>query len=398
MKTVVINTKNIKKMRIDYYIIYSLIALPFIFPYYFGKIDSFYTFGYVITYVSMALMAILYFKQYFIVDSTIIFLMVWYLLLIYSTRANLGETASVYNHVIKVVLLCLTVGIVVKDDSKQDCFLAALTNLVLFFFIINLVLTAIYPNGIPSITINPSTPYYLYGNVNSTIKYTFAGMCCSSILDARRKKISVQTFIFFGGMFYIFVTVYRMGTAFVALAFVIVWLLLRKKIQNNMRKVYFMFCIFVLVTELLLTIVSSTGLLTFIAQLFGKDADFSGRTLLWNNILLEIIQKPLWGHGIQSAEVLRRQIGNSYGCHNYYLDIVYQTGIIGIFIFIILVALPILKMKKRQKISDELYVMIGYWGAYMLMFLAEPFYDWEYMFIPLLYGIVVSVKKINHKS
>ena len=69
---------------------------------------------------------------------------------------------------------------------------------------------------------------------------------------------------------------------------------------------------------------SSIALL--ISDLFGKDITFSGRALLWQQMLYAIQSNPILGYGLRDSDYVRSLVGISAGAHNYYLDLSFQRG------------------------------------------------------------------------
>lgn len=83
---------------------------------------------------------------------------------------------------------------------------------------------------------------------------------------------------------------------------------------------------------------------TPIASVFGKDATFSGRTLIWNELFIEIGKHPWMGIGFNSfwaaaengpaAEAIRHLQWRAPSGHNGYLDMINEIGLIGFFLFV----------------------------------------------------------------
>lgn len=76
------------------------------------------------------------------------------------------------------------------------------------------------------------------------------------------------------------------------------------------------------------------------ANLFGKDATLTGRTLIWEQVYAQIVRHPLLGTGFNSfwespqAEDLRRALGWLVpNAHSGYLDLTNELGLIGLVLF-----------------------------------------------------------------
>lgn len=117
----------------------------------------------------------------------------------------------------------------------------------------------------------------------------------------------------------------------------------------------FLVCLF------FITYILFPDILKYITDFFGKDASFSGRTDLWGYILIEISKHPLLGTGFAGFWVNNNPILNQLYAvfiwiplqsHNGYLDIINETGIIGLILFISLI-LHYFRMTSKLKLEDK---------------------------------------------
>ena len=127
----------------------------------------------------------------------------------------------------------------------------------------------------------------------------------------------------------------------------------------------------------------NTELSIAINNFFGKQGSFSGRGILWSNCLNAIKQKTYIGFGLQDEEFISYMIGNEFGSHNYYLDLAFQRGVIGLIMMSILLLSPV--FVKNADLSHVHYILIGFCCAYLIMFLAEPFIGTEVLHVPIFY-------------
>ena len=347
-------------------------------------------------YMSIFLMAVTYVLHYKTIRRPFALFFLMYYILLLSTIINNGDIGGSLKHCIKILLLCLLVGTVVDDEKRTDTFLHAVRDITLVFFVFHCITMIVYPNGIPKFSSLSTFPLFVYGSVNSTIRAIFPGMCCSSILDIREKKLSVATLIFFFGQFYCFFAIYHTSTTLIAICFILCCYLFKKVMSRNIRKIYFISIIGVFVLQITIIILSNVNFIEFIADLFQKSSDFSGRTLLWDNTLLSILANPIIGRGQQTTDVIVREIGNVNGAHNYYLDLTYQRGILGLLVFFVIIVQPFKLIKKESKVSDTVFILVVYCCACLIMFLSEPFFEYEYNVLPIFYALLLTQEKDNH--
>ena len=311
-----------------------------------------------------------------------------------STISNHGPLRPALSHSLNVLLLCLVVSLVTRNETDLYYFLRTVQLVTLTYCLLNIAVTMMMPDGIPNFTTNPSVPKYLYGNVNSTIRGLYPGICCSLIMDKRRKtRFSLPTILFFASLAYICVRIYFMATAVICSFILISWVALESIIKKHIRLVYFIVLALVVFFEITIVLQPiNQSISMFVSQTFGKSLDFTGRRALWVRTLAQLPRHYVWGHGFLSADDLLFATGNRYGSHNYYMDLVFQRGIVGLTLMMIIWSLPVFHIS-RKEISSTIYIMIGLCCALFVMFLSEPFYSSELKIMPLFYATSLLVTK-----
>ncbi len=147
----------------------------------------------------------------------------------------------------------------------------------------------------------------------------------------------------------------------------------------------------------------------------GEKQEYSGlnsfewRLRMWESSLPLIKQKPLHGYGLTSFKPMSvdfSNVGRNMGAHNAYLEILFETGLIGLISFLGLLISPLLIFFKNMrnaagKIPSTLWgIGISYLISYMIIcsadnlsyYLAFNWYVW--FFIGLM---LVSERFINDK-
>ena len=385
----------INKTNFKWYCISVLLTLRYLLPNYFDSIIE--QNGLIETMVAVIpLMVGIYIiisSRCRITESFFPFIL-YYFLLVMATAVNRGYIGNVIIHSLHVLMLCLAVDIISKDESQLIGFLKAVRDITLVFYVANFIFTVIYPHGIPALTESPLFPTFLYGNVNSTIKYIIPGICCSCVLDNKNhKRISAVTLVFILGIFENAIRVYMTATAVVAALFILLWVLCKNWIVGKEKWIYLAILISLALFEFLIVLnKNSAEFVTLLTMAFKKTADFSGRRKLWDNTIRLIQEKWLWGYGYKTRDFLKQNIGNYSGSHNYFLDVIFQRGVFGEILFVSIITAPFILIKKRV-LSDGEYILLGVCGACYLMFLIEPFFTTEYLIIPIIYLLVASLSK-----
>lgn len=378
------------------YIVCLLMTGKNLLPFYFAKmIEDHFILDIGTTFFSIILMGIYILMHTKKLDLKFLTVAVIYVPLIFSTLINGGNMFHVVWHSTEVLLVCKLLE-TIKDDEKQLIpFLTAIRDFTLLFYIMNFGVMFMMPKGIPSISAGKLWPWFLYGNVNTTIKYILPGICCSLLLDDKNhKKFSLSTLIFLGGIVFSALTVYFTATAVIADTIIILWVMfffiLKKKTWRYFALPFIggaMFEFLVVFTT------SATKFVVFITTLFNKSLTFSGRAPLWVQEYRLFLRQPLFGYGYISFAKLEHIVGNGNGAHNYYLDMMHQRGLFGLGVLLIFFLFPILYNWNKDVSSKRLFIIMGICGAYAVMFLSEPFYTSENTFIPLFYILFLSCFK-----
>lgn len=391
--------QKIKRETVLCYLMFLVIGLRYLLPSYLsGLVDENRFVDLLFTLLSMGLIVFYFILSKSIPRPSILAVVAVYVCLIGSTLLNRGAIVKVLLHSLQVVLLCMLVDAVVRKPAAFHAFLAAVRDLTLVFYVVNFFLMYILPNGIPSITEGKEYPWFLYGSMNAAIKYVLPGICCSLILDGMQdsKRIvpRVPTLIMMIGIAVSAATVYFTATAVIADVMLLLWALGCKRLSKRAWKLYALLLLVVAVFEIAVVVTAKGGgLLAFIANIFHKPVDFNGRAPIWAKMTDFAMKKPVLGYGLLDYYALLDAVGNGYGSHNYYLDVFQQRGAVGLFVLLAMIAFPILRGWKCKTIEKPQYVLIGTCCAYAVILMTEPFYDVEYLFIPIFYALFAAASR-----
>lgn len=126
-----------------------------------------------------------------------------------------------------------------------------------------------------------------------------------------------------------------------------------------------------------------------IVGIFHKRGDLTFRTVVWDGALEAIKQKPLIGHGyntyVYSTEVVTT--------HNEYLEILYKAGIVGLVIFIAILAITVYKLFKNRKDSLGGWISL-FLGAFFLMFVVEQYSFAFFIFILIFAWRIPDLRRL----
>ena len=314
---------------------------------------------------------------------------------IISTVVNHGNVNAAILTMTYTITECFFILSLLKNENRLMGFLLAVRDITLIFAVANLIIGIVMPHGIASISVGAAHPHFLYGNMNATVRSIMPGLCCSLLLDSKNQRlISMQTILIIFSFFYFVFVQYFMATGFTGIFFLVLWVILYKRISPKYKKAYLIVALIVFLIEVLVVFTfGQSRYALYITGLFSTKTGFSGREALWVRALNQIPQKLLWGYGRLSTEDMFFNIGNAYGSHNYYIDVLFQRGLIGFIPLLVLMLIPIL-WKERQ-IDRGTYILLGCCCSYYIMFLMEPFIGTEMLHIPILF--MAMYRLMNNK-
>lgn len=333
------------------------------------------------------------------VDKYLIWITISYILLIISTIRNNGR---IYDSIISsfmVVIICLVITIAKYKSYLSNILIYSIRNVTFYIFLLNTIISIFMPYGLNKMASN-SAPEFLYGNINSNFKYIIPGLICSILIDMKQNKsISFITFFFYIGTLYTYFFIYQTMTAILGLLIIIIWMGFRKFIEKNIFIIFSGVVVIIILFNIIIVSNSDSNLSLFFIKLFGKNETLNNRTYLWNNTINLIHNNILLGYGFQSEDFMGINIGNYYGSHNYYLDLIFSRGILGsIFIFILILSIN-KKIYNLKCLTNFEYISLGITVVYLFMFLFEPFINYERFFVPLFYILnrELFISKLKYK-
>jgi exopolysaccharide production protein ExoQ len=115
----------------------------------------------------------------------------------------------------------------------------------------------------------------------------------------------------------------------------------------------------------------------------GSFGTLTGRLPLWQSLMSAVAERPVFGYGLDSFyrtdndHVLQSQSlagWRAMGAHNGYVDILLSLGVVGLFLFLLLVVPTFLRAWKRMAARSEASTFAALFAfALILQNMAEPF-------------------------
>ncbi|MCD7771570.1 MAG: O-antigen ligase family protein [Oscillospiraceae bacterium] len=316
--------------------------------------------------------------------------MLLYIELIAVTAVSDGSMMSAVRYSAPVIAVCAYYE--VSDSEGRYKIIKALFWIHYIFAIINFATVVFFPSGLYTYK---DELYFFIGHNNAAGRFLLPTIAYAVIVDIKEKgHLGWRTYIS-GILAFITVCLTWSNTSMVGIGVVLVLLFVFSK-RNlptffNMRNVF----ILSLVITLVLVLGNSFGIFeAIIVNVFHKDMTFTGRTTIWNAVLINIVNKPIFGYGYDVDIWSYASMGNlePSSAHNYYLDLLFRGGIVQLLIQLVIVAVDIKRMdRQKNRLSNALtIVFIGYF----IMWSFEPFVNTGYLDMLLLMLISSGLNSI----
>ena len=308
------------------------------------------------------------------IDKFILFVILFYCSLLFSTfyfsksYVNLiYEFASILSWIVLFKINML--------DNK-DKFLTTLENTFFILLLINFITIILFPGGFYLNSSGYSGNYFL-GYDNNLITYIFPALALSFTNSLNKNgEIGLKSiFLLIISFCSIIFTWSATGVVSMVIMIVLFFAYTINKKDFPIKK----YIVVALSLFIGIVFLRFQNIFSFIIEgWLKKDLTFTGRTYIWDIFIGEIKKSILIGHGIVDSKYLIRTL-NAGHAHNYFLQILYQGGLVTFSMFLGFFFSAINKVKNCK---EKKYVGIVIF-AYLISFIFEA-YSLTNMFIIIL--------------
>lgn len=308
------------------------------------------------------------------IDKFISFVVLFYLSLLFSTF-YFGQT---YVNLLFEFASILSWIVLFKTNifNNKKKFFTNLENMFLFLLTINLITIVLFPGGFYQNSSGYSSNYFL-GYDNNLITYIFPALALSFTNSyGETGKVGLKSiYLLIISLLSIILTWSATGVVAISIIAVLFSIYTFKKKDFPINK----YIIIVLSLFVCIVLLRIQNIFSFIIEgWLKKDLTFTGRTYIWDIFIKQIKQSLFIGHGIVDYKYLIKSL-NAGHAHDYFLQILYQGGIIALAMFLGFFFTAINKMKNcKQKKYAGIIIF-----AYLISFIFEA-YTLTNMFIIVL--------------
>lgn len=255
---------------------------------------------------------------------------------------------------------------------------------VTFFYVfINFVSVILCPEGLWT-SGDGTQPHWFLGQKNILIMMIIPSLTAGLIMLWEKNKRISPMYVFHVVIATLSIlltdSATSVGVLLLFLFFYFLYLIRMNYVQifNSLNFVWIIFLcnIFVLFAKYISVIA------WLITSVLKRNLSFSGRVTIWNHAYEWILKSPVFGWGYEKTDVIITKLGgnpNFLSCHNYFLNVVYKQGIIGLVFLFLVIGIVVKKMYKfrengtSQIISIAILVMLID-GIFEALGWSEPFF------------------------
>lgn len=303
----------------------------------------------------------------------IVFFEVWRVL---ATIYCGGNYTSLFLAIFNALAICLVVEMGLKTDP--DALLDSASFTLGLFVLINFATIILFPQGMYEF--NNYTQNYFLGYRNNSIMLFFPAIIFSIVRSLRKyNKLTLSSFVITAVSFATVILAFS-ATSVIGMTVFILFLLLAliNKMPNFLN----------IITYLAINIAYFFGVIILrlqeafafiIVDMLGRDLTFTGRTKIWDCALAAFAKSPVFGVGEIENQASRDLIGATHA-HNYYLDLLYKSGLPGFLIFFAILIICGVALYRNRKNGKIPFIVSGAICAFMIMLQSEAYYNIYYFF------------------
>lgn len=303
----------------------------------------------------------------------IVFFEVWRVL---ATIYCGGNYTSLFLAIFNALAICLVVEMGLKTDP--DALLDGASFTLGLFVLINFATILLFPQGMYEF--NTFTQNYFLGYRNNSIMLFFPAIIFSIVRSLRKyNKLTLSSFVITAVSFATVIIAFS-ATSVIGMTVFTLFLLLAliNKMPNFLN----------IITYLAINIAYFFGVIILrlqeafafiIVDMLGRDLTFTGRTKIWDCALAAFAKSPVFGVGEIENQASRDLIGATHA-HNYYLDLLYKSGLPGFLIFFAILIICGVALYRNRKNGKIPFVVSGAICAFMIMLQSEAYYNIYYFF------------------
>lgn len=377
--------KKIKKSNLKFILIILFLIIPFfelpLLNKYFPIFNQILKYWKILSFILITIIYLMQRKK----SKIIAYIIIYIIILAISTLINTGD--YLYLASLSVGILSMSLIFDYGLNSKyKNLFLRIITNYLFMLLSINLFLIILYPNGMYTATDTNYIQNWLLGYKNSLILYIYPCLLSSIIYSyINKNKLNFLSKVVFIVSF-ISALLAGTSTTLFGLMFIGFYLVFNKMFINNKIfsiKNYVILYIIMYFSIIVLRV--QNWFKYIIVNILRRDLTFTGRVYIWDYVINFIKTKPFIGYGVEniSYRFMKTKVWQSFHAHNFILEILYKTGMIGLILLIIII------YKTLRNLSQSKNILIKSFLSWFIFIFFIQLLTEAYSFVYIFYIFVI---------
>lgn len=371
-----------------YLLIFIILIIPFLEPTLFRQYSTIHKIFMIYKMISAFIIMLNYIMNYAIKGKTskiMMVLVLYQIELIFSTIINNGDIMTAINNAIAIITVSALIEYTFKVDAKISfCVIYYIFGI---YTILNFINVIISTRGTGNV--NGSMTFLL--GIDNRFIFTYLPMICFGLIynNLAHKKNGLLIIFLLVGLITVIYT-WSVG-AVLGISLLACYIVFILKDNNRSEKLTFKHYILIIFSLNILIVFFQfqNYFSNFITIYLGKDVTFSGRTFLWNLGISEIEKAPFWGYGINET-LLKSKLYGLEHFHNYFVNLIYQGGLISLLLFLIM---NIIALKKIEKYKNTYIAKVITFIIFTSLILSlVDTLDYTYFFV--FYLIAGNIEKL----
>lgn len=381
------NVLSVDVRDANYWFLLVFLTLPHMKPEYLEIIPAAELMINMLRVISFLIIALWYVLERKSVSLVVVLVALWRVFLVYSTFVHEG---ALYNSIVESFSI---ISVLLLYDAaynkRKPVFLSAQMFCFELMVYTNLMTEILFPDGLYSLGNGFVfyTKHWFLGYYNTHTKYYFPALLFSWLYkETTGKKIRAYAMLVT-----VWVAAFRVwsGATIISLGIMVIvyaFFKNRTRIFNyfNYWALHFLFYIFIILLHL------QNYFVWLIDGVLGKWGSLIVRVNLWDTVMELIRDAPIIGHGILDDVTRTVESGVNFGshAHNMELEILYQGGLIGLILWILILVIAGRKLYHYRDSAESKIIATAFLG-WSVHTLVEPFTT------PFLMGMFVIAYRSN---
>lgn len=327
--------------------------------------NAFYIIGAIVSFI---IIFFNYIKEGTKISKTLVYLIIYRMIVFFPTIINQnGDILKWGYSSITIITLYMILHKNMKNNFKNV--INILVNIFLILLFINIISYIFFPKGLYFDSSRYSYLYFLGIRTRFT-DYAYTGLILNLINLKLEKRLRFKTVL---GLIICLLNIIvpSIATGIIALLVFLLTLLFFKLVKNNKSINYNIFVYIFLIINILVVVFNIQNvILKSLFELLGKSVSLTGRTEIWSLSWHYINEKLFLGHGLINDGNFVLWNGVYWQGHNQLIQCLYDSGILGTILFILILFSPSKNLKKCTNEGIKAILISGLF-AYMLMMITE---------------------------